>query len=69
MSKKISLTNKIYLAVTSVFSAGILSGCDYCTPILIALITIPTVNLLINHIIKYQQSTLNWLYGVKEIAS
>lgn len=69
MSQTISLTNKIYLAATAVISAGILSGCDYCTPVLIALLTIPVVNLLINHIIKYQQTTLNRLYGFKESAS
>lgn len=69
MSQKISLRNKIYLAATAVISAGILGGCNYCTPVLIALLTIPTVNLLINHIIKYQQTTLNRLYDFKGSAS
>jgi hypothetical protein len=69
MSHTISLTDTSYLAVTATISAGILSGCDYCTPALVALLTIPVVNLLINHIIKSQQSTLNRLYGFKESAS
>ena len=68
MSHTTSFKNKSYLAITATISAGILSGCDYCTPVLMALLTIPAVNLIINHIIKSHQSTLN-LHGLKESAS
>lgn len=35
-----------YLAVLVILSLGVLSGCDYCTPILIASLILPVTNYL-----------------------
>jgi len=46
MSSKTSQSNNYYLAVTTVISAGVLSGCEYCIPALAALLLIPMIKLV-----------------------
>lgn len=46
MSHKYSLANKSYLAITTLISAGVLSGCEYCIPVLSVLLIIPVLRYL-----------------------
>lgn len=43
MLHKASLTNKNYLAMTTLVSIGLLSGCEYCMPVLMTLLVIPVM--------------------------
>lgn len=62
MSSKTSQSNNHYLAITTVISAGVLSGCEYCIPVLAALLVLPLIKLatatLINKT-KVNTSTTN----------
>ena len=40
------LNNKSYLATTTIISIGVLSGYDYCSPLLVALLLFPVVKYL-----------------------
>lgn len=46
MSRKYPLANKSYLAITTLISAGVLSGCEYCIPVLSMLLSVPVIRFL-----------------------
>ena len=52
MTPTISLKNESYLAIMTIISVGVLSGCEYCSPVLAVLLIIPFFNLLIKKIIN-----------------
>jgi hypothetical protein len=41
-----NILTKHYLTITSVISIGVLSGCSYCIPLLMAMLSIPVIHLL-----------------------
>ena len=41
-----NIHGKHYLAITTVISIGVLSGCSYCIPVLMAMLSIPVIRLL-----------------------
>ena len=59
MIRTLSLKNRSYLAVTTITSTGVLSGIEYCIPLLIVLLIIPIVNLVIKKLTeKYEQHSI-----------
>lgn len=50
------LNNKSYLATTTIISIGVLSGHDYCSPLLAVLLLLPVVKYLYIKIIRRQKS-------------
>lgn len=43
MSDKLTFSNNSYLASITVVTIGVLSGCEYCTPLLMTQLSIPVV--------------------------
>jgi len=52
-----SLQNRCYLAVTTITSIGVLSGLEYCSPLLAILLLAPVVNVLIEKIYCHTTET------------
>ena len=57
MIQTLSLQNRSYLAVTTITSVGVLSGVEYCSPLLAVLLVTPLVKLLIEKIYCHQAET------------
>lgn len=55
--------NHRYLAVLAVLCLGVLSGCKYCIPMLVATIIIPVINYLTDR--AFAMNTINQAEGVK----
>ena len=55
MTRTISLKNESYLAITTTISVGVLSGCEYCSPVLAVLLIIPVIKLLTKKVIGKKQ--------------
>lgn len=61
MGNTISLKNENYLAITTIISFGVLSGCEYCSPVLAVLLINPVVKLLIKKIMSKKRPVTNQL--------
>ena len=48
------LKNEIYLVITTLISVGILSGCQYCSPLLAILLIAPLVRVWLNKLVCMQ---------------
>jgi hypothetical protein len=55
MSSKTSQSNNYYLAITTVISVAVLGGCEYCIPVLTALLLIPMIKLVTRKLIDKTQ--------------
>jgi hypothetical protein len=53
------LKNESYLAFTTIISVGVLSGCEYCSPVLAILLVTPVIKLLIKKIFSNHRSVIN----------
>ncbi len=59
MKQSVSLKNRNYLALTSIISVGVLSGNEYCSPLLAVLLIAPVVKLLIKNVMSEHTPNLN----------
>jgi len=50
MFSKFTFSKSTYLAATAFFSVGVLSGCEYCLPVLAALLVMPLVGLAVSNL-------------------
>ena len=58
MTSKTSQSNSYYLAITAIISAGVLSGCEYCIPVLAALLLLPLIRHVSRKLIDISKTAL-----------
>ena len=61
------LNNKSYLATTTIISIGVLSGHDYCSPLLAVLLLVPVVKFLYIKILSKPQAQTSKLDFNKKV--